>query len=129
MANKRSNLSPQNQGFFNGLFTQLRLIWRLMRDKRVNKFAKLIPIAAFIYLISPFDFIPAIALPVIGVLDDAAIVWLASSAFIALCPDDVVEEHRNALSGSVPAKWRDVTEDKDDRSLEEHKKGGSGDAG
>ncbi len=129
MANKNEYLSPKSPGFIRGLVLQARLIWRLMKDKRVNFFAKLIPIAALIYLVSPFDIIPAITLPIIGVLDDAAVVWLASTLFLALCPDDVVEEHRNALNGSIPAKWKDVTEKKDqDKSLEQHQEENPDDA-
>ncbi len=109
MAKKPSLPGARDPGFVKDLLFRGRLIWRLIKDKRVNFFAKLIPIGAAIYLVSPFDIIPDIALPVIGVLDDAVIIWLASTVFVALCPDEVVQEHTDALQKVVRGEWRDVT--------------------
>ncbi len=39
-----------------GLIYQATLIFRLMRDPRVNLLLKALPIAALIYLITPIDF-------------------------------------------------------------------------
>jgi uncharacterized membrane protein YkvA (DUF1232 family) len=63
-----------------------------------------------IYLVSPIDLIPGGVLPVIGALDDAAVLWLGATMFVALCPEEVVQEHTNALQKVVPASWRDVPE-------------------
>jgi uncharacterized membrane protein YkvA (DUF1232 family) len=35
--------------------------------------------------------------PVIGALDDAAVLWIGSTLFVQLCPDDVVKEHMDDL--------------------------------
>ncbi|MBK8782686.1 MAG: DUF1232 domain-containing protein [Anaerolineales bacterium] len=91
----------QQGGVVRNVINQLKLIFRLMGDKRVNALAKLIPIGAFAYLLFPADLAPNIALPVIGVLDDAAILWLGSYVFTELCPPEVVEEHTKALSGNM----------------------------
>ena len=108
---KRNDLIPaQNSSFFQDLILRVKLIWRLMGDRRVNFFLKLLPVGALIYLISPIDLIPDLALPVIGVLDDAVVLWLGTSLFVALCPDDVVQEHMNALQKVVPASWREAEE-------------------
>ncbi len=96
-----------------------RLILRLMGDKRVNPFLKLLPIGSLIYLFNPID-IP-------GPLDDALVLWLGVYFFVELCPPAVVQEHLNELrlhiagtstdapspkEDAVDAEFRDVTEDK-----------------
>jgi len=50
------------------------------------------------YLFWPLD---AIAIPFIGVLDDAAILWIGSTLFVELCPPKVVQEHSNELASNV----------------------------
>ena len=87
-----------DQRNFGGIFNNLRLIARLLKDRRVNFLLKLLPIGALIYLIVPVDFLP------INPLEDAVVLWLGGTLFIELCPDDIVAEHRRALaaaSGSV----------------------------
>ena len=108
MANKRNPLTNQNSGFFPDLVLRLKLILRLMADKRVNFLLKLIPVGALIYLVSPIDLIPGAVLPVIGALDDAAVIWIGATLFVSLCPDDVVQEHMNALQKVVTGTWRDA---------------------
>jgi len=80
-----------NEGFFLGLYNNLRLIVRLLKDDRVSTLLKLLPIGALIYLVVPVDLAP------INPIDDGLVVWLGGYLFIELCPDDVVEEHRKAL--------------------------------
>lgn len=91
----------QQGGVVRNVINQLKLIFRLMGDKRVNVLAKLIPIGAFAYLLFPADLAPNIALPVIGVMDDAAVLWLGSYVFTELCPPDVVAEHMKALASNT----------------------------
>lgn len=102
---KQSNITitPQQGGVVRNVINQLKLIFRLIGDKRVNILAKLVPLGAFAYLLFPADLAPNIALPVIGVLDDAAILWLGSYVFTELCPPEVVAEHMKALSGNMSA--------------------------
>jgi len=108
MAKKQLFNNNQNSGFFQDLILQGKLILRLIADKRVNIFLKAIPIGALLYVILPIDLIPEIALPVIGYLDDAAIMWMGVSLFLALCPEEVVQEHTAALHKVVPGTWRDA---------------------
>jgi uncharacterized membrane protein YkvA (DUF1232 family) len=108
MTNKRDMINSQNTGFFQDLVLRIKLIGRLLGDKRVNFFLKFLPIGAVIYLVLPVDLIPGIALPIIGALDDAAILWLGTSLFLSLCPDEVVQEHRAALHKVVDSSWRDA---------------------
>jgi uncharacterized membrane protein YkvA (DUF1232 family) len=108
MANKHEFLRNQNSGFIQDMILRVKLILRLMVDRRINFFLKLLPIGALIYLVSPIDLIPGAILPVIGALDDAAVLWLGITLFVSLCPDEVVQEHMKALQKVVPATWRDA---------------------
>jgi uncharacterized membrane protein YkvA (DUF1232 family) len=107
MADRNDLINTQNTGFFQDLIRRIKLIGRLMADKRVNFFLKILPVAAVVYLVAPVDLIPGLALPVIGALDDAAVLWLGTTLFVSLCPEQVVEEHVNALNKVVDSSWRE----------------------
>jgi uncharacterized membrane protein YkvA (DUF1232 family) len=113
MANKRDIISNQNSGFFQDLLLRLKLILRLIGDRRVNFFLKLLPIAAAIYVVSPVDLIPGMVIPVVGALDDAAVIWLGTTLFMSLCPEEVVQEHTDALQKVVRGTWRDAPQTED----------------
>ena len=98
MANNKNLMIPSQGGMVRDFVLRIKLIWRLIRDRRVSPWLKIIPVAGLIYLISPIDLIPDIALPVIGELDDAAVLWLTNYLFIELCPPNIVQEHVNALN-------------------------------
>jgi uncharacterized membrane protein YkvA (DUF1232 family) len=111
MPDRKNIMVPPQGGMIRDVVLRVRLVLRLLRDRRVNTWLKLIPIGGVIYLISPIDLIPEIALPVIGVLDDAAILWLTNHLFIELCPPDVVQEHVRALAaGTNSAPANDVVD-------------------
>jgi len=76
-----------------------KLYWRLFNDPRVPWRAKAILVAAVLYLISPFDLLPDFLLPLLGRLDDLAILLVGARWFISLCPPDVVQEHVKKISG------------------------------
>jgi uncharacterized membrane protein YkvA (DUF1232 family) len=99
----------QQGGVIRNLVNQFKLIFRLIGDKRVNTLAKLVPIGAFAYLLMPADLAPNLVLPVIGMVDDAAILWLGSYIFTELCPPEVVDEHMKALAGNM--KQGDANDD------------------
>jgi hypothetical protein len=80
---------PRSGGVFQELSLRIKLIVRLLGDKRVNLLYKLLPIGSLIYLVIP-DIAP-------GPIDDAALIWLATYLFVELCPPDVVQEHLDAL--------------------------------
>jgi len=95
----KKSVAPRQGGILKEFLKQAKLVGRLIGDRRVNGLLKLIPIASIIYLVSPIDLVPGLAVPVLGVLDDAAVVWIGTTLFIELCPADVVQEHRDALDG------------------------------
>lgn len=92
---------PARGGAMQDFVRRIKLVGRLMGDSRVSPFVKVLPLASLAYLILPIDLVPGIALPIVGALDDAAILWFGSTLFVELCPDDVVQEHLQALGGSV----------------------------
>ncbi|MGE0823325.1 MAG: YkvA family protein [Candidatus Binatia bacterium] len=75
-----------------------KLYWQLFNDQRVPLRAKAILIAAVVYLLSPFDFIPELLTPIFGVVDDIAVLLIAARWFISLCPPEVVEERVKEIS-------------------------------
>ena len=111
MADKHDIFRNQNSGFFQDLVQRIKLILRLMGDRRINFLLKLLPIAAAIYVVSPVDLIPGMVLPVIGALDDAAVIWLGTTLFVTLCPAEIVQEHTNALQSVITGTWRDAAQE------------------
>jgi hypothetical protein len=97
--NRSGSILTTKPGFIDGLVMRIKLILRLMGDKRVNPLLKLIPIGTLMYLVIP-DF------P--GPFDDAAVLWLGNYLFVELCPPHVVEEHMAALKRTVHGDWRDA---------------------
>ena len=83
-------LSP---GFWKKLWADVKLAWRLTLDPDVPSYLKLIPAVVGVYLLSPFDLIPGF-LPIIGQIDDLAILLLGIKLFIRLAPDEVVQRYR-----------------------------------
>ncbi|MFH2102786.1 MAG: YkvA family protein [Chloroflexota bacterium] len=111
MTKKNKLIPSDNTGFMQDLVTRIKLILRLLSDRRVNFFLKLLPIASLVYLISPVDLVPGLALPVIGALDDAAVLWIGTSLFLNLVPEEIVEHHLSAMQKVIQGKWRDVQEE------------------
>ena len=68
-----------------------RLYWRLFRDRRVSILPKALLVLTLAYVISPFDVIPDFV-PVIGEMDDVAVVISGLWLFIRLCPPELVRE-------------------------------------
>jgi len=98
-----SKLIPGGKGgVFNEISIRLRLIWRLLLDRRVNPLLKLLPLGSLLYLFIP-DLLP-------GPIDDAALLSLLSYVFVELCPKDVVQEHMDVLTNVIEGEWREIEE-------------------
>lgn len=76
-------------GFISELALRIKLIMRLMGDRRVSPLLKVLPVGTLLYLVIP-DIIPF-------VVDDAAVIGLGMTLFVELCPEYVVQEHMRAL--------------------------------
>ena len=117
----------------------LKLVWRLLRDRRVPLFTKIIPVIAFLYLAWPTDIIKDF-IPILGHLDDLIVVGLLLLLFIAASPGQVVadqtigkklrdlqrqygqdEKKEPSQAKTVEAEIRYVEEDDDDDENREQK--------
>jgi uncharacterized membrane protein YkvA (DUF1232 family) len=85
----------------------LRLVWALLRDGRVPAQQKLILVGIGAYVILPIDLIPDFV-PVLGQLDDLAVVLLGLDLFIRSAPADLVEEHLAKISQDNDQLSRDI---------------------
>ena len=88
----RKIILPQSSGFFQELTLRIKLILKLIGDRRVNVLLKILPVGSLVYLVMP-DIAP-------GPIDDAALIWLATYLFVELCPPEVVQEHLEALKAT-----------------------------
>ncbi len=88
----RSRIVPRSSGFFQDLTNRFRLISRLLMDARVNPLIKILPVATLAYVVWPIDLLPA------NPIDDAFVIWIGTTLFVQLCPDEVVQEHIQSLT-------------------------------
>jgi uncharacterized membrane protein YkvA (DUF1232 family) len=70
----------------------VRLVTRLMTDRRVPLWLKLIIPAGVVYFVLRIDIIPDM-LPVIGRIDDLLVLAGSVLAFLLLAPKEIVSEH------------------------------------
>ena len=122
MADKKKLMIPPQGGVVREFVLRVKLIVRLIRDRRVSPWLKIIPIAGVLYLITPMSIIPDITLPVIGALDDAAVLWITNYFFIELCPPEIVSEHVKALSAKTGTKDDEEIVDADSVEFKDGKK-------
>jgi uncharacterized membrane protein YkvA (DUF1232 family) len=84
-------------GLIGTVAREIRLILRLLANRQVPIYTKLIPVFTVLYIVSPLDLTPD---PILGLgqLDDAAILLLGLNLFVELCPRDVVAQLRREMS-------------------------------
>ena len=100
------------------VYAILRLAVRLLRDPQVPALLKALPVVGAAYVLSPLDFVPDI-FPIIGQMDDLAIIVMAVEALKRLAPSHVVAHHEAAIaqgraysptsstpSDYIDAEWR-----------------------
>jgi uncharacterized membrane protein YkvA (DUF1232 family) len=87
--------------------TYLKLGWLLARDPGVPVRGKAALVGALGYVISPIDPVPGI-IPVIGQLDDLAVLLLALRGALAAAPDDVAQRHLATVDLSHETLDRDL---------------------
>src|SRR4026207_2376777 len=97
MTDKRDITLPSQGSLVRDFLMRVKLIWSLMKDGRVSPLLKVIPVLGVLYLVMPIDLVSEIALPLVGELDDAAVLWLTNYVFVELCPPDIVMQHVKAL--------------------------------
>jgi uncharacterized membrane protein YkvA (DUF1232 family) len=107
-------------GWLAQMLKQGRLILRLMGDRRVSIWPKLIIPATVAYILSPIDIL---ADPMLGLgqLDDVAVLFIGLKLFVELCPTDIVRQHLDELASVVEGSYRVVKQDEKQDSVPQAK--------
>ena len=90
---KKSHESP---GFLTDLIKKFRLAWFLIKDNTVPFTTKLIPFIILLYVVSPVDILPDL-LPILGQIDDLALIIMGLDIFINNSPRSVVQYYKDIL--------------------------------
>jgi uncharacterized membrane protein YkvA (DUF1232 family) len=80
----------------------VKLVYRLVRDERIDERKRAGVLAALAYAALPFDFIPD-RFPIIGRVDDLVIGAAALQALFDEAGEEIVKENWEASSGSLDA--------------------------
>lgn len=83
-------------------------VWLLLRSPRAPLAAKVLAVAAALYLFSPVDFLTD-AIPLLGWIDDAIIVSALLSLAYRLLPAEVYESLKRQAANRTNAKPVDAT--------------------
>lgn len=97
MANNKSG----GIGILAEMWQEIQLAWRLFRDDQVPVYLKIIPVLGLVYVVSPVDLIMDVV-PVLGQMDDVAVIAFTIKTFVDLAPKDRVAYHRALLEGGTP---------------------------
>ncbi|NTW45258.1 MAG: hypothetical protein HGB14_12725 [Anaerolineaceae bacterium] len=100
------NINPLRVKFLSEFVVHVKLVFRLMKDKRINPFLKILPFGGLIYLIIP-DLL-------VGPIDDAALLLGGSYLFLELCPQKIIDEHLQQLRLDSS---KDQTDDRKDENI------------
>lgn len=86
-----------------------RLVWSLVRDDRIPATRKALLAGAFGYLVTRRDLVPD-DWPIIGTIDDAAVVVLAVDLFLDGVPDEILDEKLDELGLDREAFRHDIAQ-------------------
>ncbi|MGH2593488.1 MAG: YkvA family protein, partial [Anaerolineae bacterium] len=85
--------SVSKRGAWSTIKRQMRLIVDLMRDRRVPIWMRAIPILGIVYLLSPIELLPDVALFPFGILDDLVVILICLTIFMTIVPRAIVDDH------------------------------------
>ena len=83
-------------GALRSVWRSARLSWRLVRDPRTPLAHKLLLATAIGLIVSPINWIPSF-IPVLGQMEDLALLALALNIFLRRVPADLRQEQEAAL--------------------------------
>lgn len=90
---------PPTGSIFNDLVSRVKLVLRLLADSRISPWLKILPLGSALYFIIP-DIAP-------GPVDDVAILWFGVYLFVEMCPQEIVQEHLDAMQQVGSGEWRE----------------------
>jgi uncharacterized membrane protein YkvA (DUF1232 family) len=94
------NIPPALVTFVEAVPATAKLVVRLMRDQRVDRKHRIAAGAALAYALIPIDLIPD-RVPVLGKVDDVAIVVVALTRLVDAAGVEIVREHWDGDEGSL----------------------------
>lgn len=97
MTDSALSINTRDPGFWREAYQQARLVFRLLFDRDVPFYLKLLPFTAVLYFLWPADLVPGAILPLVGGLDDVTALLVGAKVFIELAPQPVVIKHLNAI--------------------------------
>ncbi len=112
-------MSEENKGPYNKLKTQMylariifhipnfvKLSLKLLKDKRVPFYLKLLVYGAIAYTLSPYDLIPDFLVPFFGFFEDIIIGISCLIGLVKGSPPEVVEGYVKAIDAENKQKYR-----------------------
>ena len=95
---EKSYRSPSGGWNVTSLMRDITTAWRLLLDPQVSGVLKLLlPIAALIYFISPFDLLP-------GPIDDAVVLFVALRLFLQMAPTEALHNAQGSANPTNSSK-------------------------
>ena len=76
----------------------IRLIIRLIKDRRIPLLGKIAFAISLLYFVWPFDLVSEIIFPFIGLVDDLAVLLAGLRFLLHQTPTDILEEHLAEIS-------------------------------
>jgi uncharacterized membrane protein YkvA (DUF1232 family) len=92
---------------------KLRLFRAMMTDRRVPIVVRVLPLLLALYLATPIDLVPDF-IPVLGYMDDVAVVVLTLALMVKLTPREIIEEHVARLQEKTAGADEPDEDDDDD---------------
>jgi uncharacterized membrane protein YkvA (DUF1232 family) len=92
---------------------KLRLFRAMLTDRRVPKVVRVLPLLLALYLGMPFDLVPDF-IPVLGYMDDVAVVVLTLALMVKLTPREIIGEHVARLQAETASAADEPDNDDDD---------------
>jgi len=84
----------------------IKLSLRLLKDRRVPFYLKLLVYGAIAYVLSPYDLIPDFLVPFFGFFEDIIIGILCLIGLVKGSPPEVVAGHVKAIDAENKQKYR-----------------------
>jgi len=84
----------------------VKLSLRLLKDKRVPFYLKLLVYGAIAYLLSPYDLMPDFMIPFLGFFEDIIIGIFCLIGLVKGSPPEIVEGHVKAIDTENKQRYR-----------------------